>query len=137
MQEFDVDLGEMDEGGGSTIDIRDGILTTRMIVQQVVGCLAEGDEGWFRLWTAAFEQQHEQFLDSATSVHASSGAGIMMSALGSMSMICSSNDGDDEPESEVRGLADPVVAQYDRQRRQFVVAQQGAVAERTRRGAAL
>ena len=132
MQELDVDLGEMDEVDGSSIDIRDGTLTTRMIVKHVVGCLAEGDAGWLRLWTAAFEQQHEQFLDNASSVAGASGASSMLSALGSMSMTCSNNT--DDAESTLQALADSVVAQYDRRRRQFVVAQQRTtVGERPRR----
>ena len=131
MQELDVDLGEMDEVDGSSIDIRDGTLTTRMIVQHVVGCLAEGDAGWLRLWTDAFEQQHEQLLGSPSSVPAASGGSVMLSALGSMSMVCNNNA--NEAESKLQELADSVVAQYDRHRRQFVVAQQRAVAECPRR----
>ena len=32
MQQFEVDLGEACEADGSSVDIRDGVLTTRMIV---------------------------------------------------------------------------------------------------------
>ena len=133
MQEFDVDLGEVDDSGGS-VDIRDGTLTTRTIVQHVVGCLAEGDTGWLRLWTAAYEQEHARFLEMASAADSTADANGMLHTLRSMSTVCSSDgvgsDGvDSGPGSELRDLTDSAVAQYDQHTRQFVVVQPLSIGE--------
>ncbi|MDA8539116.1 hypothetical protein N9K47_00055 [bacterium] len=123
MQDLDLDLGEAENNNGSSFDIRDGILSTRIIAQYVVGCLSEGDDGWLHLWTDAFEQQYKQFQGmTGAAISALAEATVMQHTVGSMHANCSSRGGVNGNEVELPDHAVSTVAQYDRHLRQFVVA---------------
>jgi hypothetical protein len=152
LQSYDVDLGDETEEGtvnGGATDIREGTLTTRMILQQVVSGFAEGDDGWLRLWTTAYEQQHTSWMQHGPAVAGAAGAataggggvGSNPSAAGVPGLSAAVEDVNVCPLSAVDGIllssmacgigsgdfgeevVPPVVVpQYDRHKRQFVAA---------------